>query len=160
PISTARGDQTWPAVRALGSTWLIAWQDRRSATSTDVYGTRVGAGGVPADPSGVAVSTAPRDQLRPAVAAGDDGWYVTWADRRDGPSTATDVAGTRVTNAGNPMSPTGTATTRARGDQWSPVVGWNGRHCLVAWADERAGNGTDVFGSRVGPDGVVVDPAG
>jgi hypothetical protein len=162
PISTARGDQRWPAVRALGSTWLVAWQDGRSGTSTDVYATRVWSGGGVADPSGVPVSTAARDQLRPAVAASDTGWYVTWADRRDGPRTGTDVYGTRVSSTGKPLSSTatGTAISRARGDQWSPAVTWNGHRYLVVWADERAGNGTDVFGARVDPDGTVDDTAG
>jgi hypothetical protein len=160
PISTAPGDQRWSAVRALGSTWLVAWQDRRSGTSTDVYATRVVANGAPVDPAGVAVSTAARDQLRPAVAAGDRGWYVTWADRRDGPRTGTDVYGTRVSGTARPASTSGTPISRARGDQWSPAVSWNGRCYLVVWADERTGNGTDVFGARVGPGGAVADPAG
>jgi len=147
-------------VRALGSTWLVAWQDRRSGTSTDVYATRVASGGGATAPSGVVVSAAARDQLRPTVAAGDTGWYVAWADRRDGPRTGTDVYGTRVSSSGSPSSSGGVAITRAPGDQWSPAVSWNGRRYLVVWADERAGNGTDVFGSRVGADGLPEDPAG
>ena len=159
PISAASGDQRWLSVRALGSTWLVAWQDGRSGTSTDVYDD--GSGRAAPRPTRRA-SPCPRprrDQLRPAIAAGDGGWYVTWADRRNGPSTGTDVYGTRVSGAGDPRS-TGTAISRARGDQWSPAVSWDGDHYLVVWGDERAGNGTDVFGSRVGADGTVDDPAG
>jgi hypothetical protein len=160
PISTAAGDQTWPAVRALGSTWLVAWQDGRSGGSADVYATRVGSAGTVLNPSGIAIATAARDQLRPAVAAGDTTWYVTWADRRNAPTSGTDVYATRVSSTGKPVSTAGTAVSRAAGDQWSPAVAWDGASYLVVWADERSGAGTDVYGARVGSDGGVRDAAG
>ena len=51
-------------------------------------------------------------------------------------------------------------TGAAPGTQGNPAVAWNGVDYLVAWQDDRAGSGTDIFAARVQPDGTLRDPAG
>ncbi|MDI7266687.1 MAG: hypothetical protein QME96_01675, partial [Myxococcota bacterium] len=47
----------------------------------------------------------------------------------------------------------------ARG-QGHPAVAFDGTNYFVAWEDGRAGDSTDIYGTRVGPDGTVLDPGG
>ena len=86
----------------------MVWQDRRSGTDNDIYGTGVSAGGVVQQPAGVAISTAAGDQDAPDVAVRYD-FLVVWRDRRSG--TGYDVYGTRISPAGVVEDPPGS---------WSP----------------------------------------
>ena len=67
------------------------------------------------------------------------------------------------------VSPTGSRITplvvfSAPGEQISPSVDFNGSNYLVAWRDTRTGSGpsltTDIYGTRISPNGTVLDPAG
>ncbi len=51
-------------------------------------------------------------------------------------------------------------TPAASGDRNRPSVASNGTDYLVVWQDTRSGNYPDIYGARVGSDGVVRDPAG
>ena len=46
------------------------------------------------------------------------------------------------------------------GDEETPDVAWNGSHYLVVWTEWSTGFSGDVFGTRVTPDGEVLDPDG
>jgi hypothetical protein len=41
-----------------------------------------------------------------------------------------------------------------------PAIAWSGTQALVVWTDERPGNGTNIYGTRVAADGTVVDGNG
>jgi hypothetical protein len=46
-------------------------------------------------------------------------------------------------------------------DQWYPAVAFDGANWLVAWEDDRDGDSVmDVYGARVSPAGVVLEPNG
>src|SRR5205814_6842137 len=70
-ISTAPGSQDAPAASWDGTNHLVVWEDFRNNNGgsdiADVYGARVSAAGVVLDPDGVAISTSPATQQRPAV---------------------------------------------------------------------------------------------
>jgi hypothetical protein len=165
-ITTAKDDQLYPAVRANGATWLVAWQDAQSGAGTDIYGARVGSDGTRLAPPFV-ISNAERDQRRPSIAAGTSGWFVVWGDRRPvaqddnvPPSNDSDIYGTRVTATGSVVNPGGIPISTAAHDQSSPAIAWNGTQFLVVWADYRSNTSLDVFGTPVGATGNVVKPAG
>jgi hypothetical protein len=65
-LSLAGDQQDSPAVAFNGS-FLVAWNDRRSGATYDIYGTRVATDGTVQDPNGLALSTGPTDELSPAL---------------------------------------------------------------------------------------------
>src|SRR5687767_13867454 len=94
PISKAAGSQWAPAVAFDGSSFVVVWQDDRSAaTRPDVYGARVSPAGVLLDPGGTPISSGPGGQLMPAVAGTGTGSFVVWMD-------GSDIRGARVSPAG------------------------------------------------------------
>jgi hypothetical protein len=162
PISTATGDQTAPSVGPLpNGDFLVAWEDRRSGSGRDVYGTRVRFGfpGV-LDPLGLAITTAAGDQVAPAVGARSSSTasLVAWSDERSGP--AGDVYAARVTTAGVVPDVSGIPVSTAAGAQLRPRVSHDGSRFVVAWEDRRSGAGSDVYASRVTDLGAVSEPAG
>jgi hypothetical protein len=154
PISKAAGNQWAPAVAYDGSSFVVVWQDDRSAsTRPDVYGARVSAAGVLLDPGGTPISSAPGAQLAPAVAGTGAGSLVVWTD-------GSDIRGARVSSAGAVLDPAGLDVSAADGAQLDPAVAFGGAGSLVVWEDHRSGSGADLYGARVSAAGTVLDPAG
>jgi phosphoribosylformylglycinamidine (FGAM) synthase PurS component len=58
------------------------------------------------------------------------------------------------------LDPQGIAISTAADYQWSPALAFDGENFLVAWTDRRGVDNTDIYGARVTPAGVVLDPAG
>jgi large repetitive protein len=155
-ISTVPGLKSGPAIAFAGSDYLVAWTDYRSGFTDDIYGARVSTGGTVLDPGGVAISTAPRDQRQPAVAADSTDYLVTWNDGRSG---LDDIYGARVSAAGVVLDPSGIAISTAPNEQLKPAVAFDGANYLVAWGDARSGE-YRVFAARVSRAGSVLDPSG
>jgi hypothetical protein len=73
-ISTAANEQLTPAVGFDGWKYLVAWQDKRSAsTSPDIYGAKIDKAGTVLDPTGVQIAKVAFTQLAPEVAADPSG---------------------------------------------------------------------------------------
>ncbi|MGQ0433618.1 MAG: hypothetical protein ACT452_14555 [Microthrixaceae bacterium] len=161
-VSAAIGSQLNPSVAALGSQFLVAWEDHRDGgANADVYSTRVSKGGKVATPSGVVVSDADNMQGNPSVAASNRTWLVVWTDRRNIASSGVDLYSTRVTPTGEVGNTDGVEVSRAARDQTEPVVAWSGDAFIAAWTDARyASSATDVFGSRISTAGDTLDAAG
>ena len=169
-ISTAVGDETLPALTWNGSRHLVVWQSGgASGTTGDVYGTRVTPAGVVLDVPALAISTAPSFQSVPAVAWDGTNHLVVWHDRRFGINS--DIYGARVSPLGAVLDANGFAISTATGPQFLPTLAWGGAEYLVVWSDPRSGGDCayntpskelpcDVFGARVSPSGVVLDPSG
>jgi hypothetical protein len=152
PISTAVSSQGTPALAFDGTNYLVVW------TVDDIYGARVTPAGVVLDPSGIAISTAANNQLDPAVAYDGTDFLVVWEDYRSGVDW--DIYGARVTQAGVVLDPSGIAVSTAADSQYVPAVAFDGTNFLVVWQDRRSGLDFDIYGARVTPAGVVLDPSG
>ncbi len=100
---------------------------------------------------------APEWQVSPAVSFDGANFLVVWQDDRSG--STYDIYAARVTPAGTVLDPAGIAVSTASGDQGSPALAFDGTSFLVAWADLRSGS-PGIYGARVTPAGVVLDPAG
>ncbi|WP_236605710.1 hypothetical protein [Sandaracinus amylolyticus] len=157
-VSTAAGHQLWPSVASTGTDYLVAWQDSRSGSHSDIYGTRVSASGTVLDISGLVVSTAANDQQSPSVASNGTEYLVVWRDSRSGSSS--DIYATRVSASGTVLDISGLAVSTAANNQQSPSVASNGTDYLVVWCDYRRGSTTDIYASRVTGAGIILDPAG
>lgn len=97
------------------------------------------------------------DQSAPAVAFDGTNYLVAWQDYRSG--TSYDIYAARVGPAGAVLDGSGLAVSTATGSQRTPAVAFDGTNYLVVWEDARSGT-ADIYGSRVTPDGGVLDGAG
>lgn len=154
-ISTTMDDQCYPAVAFDGTNFLVVWISG-DLDRYDIYGARVSQTGVVLDPAGIAISTATLDQWFPAVAFDGTNYLVVWEDHRN--LYEGDIYGSRVTQEGVVLDPTGIAISTAPDNQFYPAVAFDGTNNLVVWGDVRDDN--DIYGARVSQIGVVLDPSG
>jgi hypothetical protein len=147
-VSLAAGNQAAPSVAFDGTRYLVAWQDLRSGTTRDIYGSRVTTGGSVQDSGGIPISTAGDNQTVPAVAANGT-FLVVWQDRRTG--TNADVYGARVGGDGTVQDPSGLAIAAAGTNEQRPaVVRAPGDDWLVTYdREDPSAKGTAVFARLV-----------
>ena len=138
---------------------ILAWQDRRSGYD-DLYSQRItGSGSVapgwPVD--GLAVCTAPGDQIYPAVLAdGEGGAIIAWQDGRS----SYDIYAQHVTGAGAiasgwPADGLGVCTGIGNSNQLNPVIASDATGgALIAWEDGRNGL-LDIYAQRLAPQGSI-----
>jgi len=145
---------------AFGSThYLVVWTDNRNvASSYDIYGTRIDTSGNVLDPTGIAISTAVNSQYAPSVAFDGLNYLVVWNDIHAG--TSHDIYGTRVTQAGVVLDPSGIAISSASQAQESALLEFDGTNYLVVWQDNRNISSSDIYGARVDTSGTVLDSLG
>jgi len=155
-ISQLADDLRSPALAFDGTDFLVVWQDDRSG-NWDIYGARVTSAGTVLDPDGIVISQAADNQWFPAIAFDGLNSLVVWADRRSGSDC--DIYGARVTPTGLVLDPDGIVIAQANG-QWSPALAFDGTSFLVVWDDWRNGSDIDIYGARVTPSGLVLDPDG
>ncbi len=129
---------------------IVAWHDYRSGSNADIYVSRVNSlGDTPWTPNGVAVCTAPGNQLDPVLASdGAGGVIVAWTDNRGG-ATA-DIYAARIDPTGTPMwIPNGIPVSSAASHQGNPrIVFDDAGGVVLAWEDSRNGN-TAIFVQRL-----------
>jgi MYXO-CTERM domain-containing protein len=155
--------QQWASAAWNGADYLVVWEDQRPGGRwgyPDICGTRVAADGTVRDPGGIAISSGALLENGPEVACGPASCLVVWTDGRAGIGAGGDIYGARVDANGHLLDPAGFAVSTANGGQAFPRVAWGGATYLVVWEDGRSGADSDIFGARVGPDGVLADPAG
>lgn len=158
-LTRAAREQMAPALGFDGANYLVVWEDHRGGYS-DIYGARVTPGGIVLDPSGFVVSQAEDDQWYPALGFDGANFLVVWQDYRNDPN-APDIYGARVTPGGVLLDTEGFVITQAPDRQYAPGIGFGGGSFLVVWQDLRSGGKNfDIYGTRVTPDGLVLDPAG
>jgi hypothetical protein len=158
-ISFRAGDEVLPRVAWSFNRWLVVWQYNFSSTDTDIRAQLLdGTGALKGSELPISIPTS--QQRTPAVAAGIQGFLITWSDNRNGP---VEIYGDRVAVDGSQLDPSGlridedhgsiTAATEAT----VPDVAWNGSKFLVVWqtkfGPDTQGNFVyQVLGRSVGAD--------
>ena len=149
-------DASVPALAWNGSSHLIVWQDT-PPENTDILGARVDAGGHVLDTTAIPISIAAGHQQYADVAGDGENWLVVW---QDGRASTQDIYGARVSSDGTVLEPQGLPiSVQATTNENEPAVAWGASSYLVSWNDGRSGD-EGLYGSRVGSDGTVLDPAG
>ena len=105
-----------------------------------------------------ALVPAPGPQNVPAIAFDGTNFLVVWEDWRSGGYS--DICGTRVTPQGTLLDPSGFVISQAAYNQRHPALAFDGANFLVVWDDYRRGHAFDIYGTRVTPQGVVLDAFG
>lgn len=101
-----------------------------------------------------AYDTAPGYQTNLSVAASGSGYFAVWRDGRSFRSD--DLIGTRISESGETLDPTGIFI--ARGPVFQPRVVWNGSSFLVMWSSDPGYGPAHLFAARVDREGRVVMP--
>lgn len=139
---------------AFGETnYLLVWEDERSSSGTDIFGTRVDISGLVLDPQGIPIATQPGEQRLPTVSYGAGKYMVVWEDYQSGHS---QIHGARVDTVGTVLDVT-PIPIAALSEVYheTPAVAYNSKDFLVVWSDDRAGTGYDVYGVLVDSLGQV-----
>ena len=160
PISLASNSQGTPAAAYDGTNYLVVWSDSRSVnnSSWDIYGAVVSPSGTLVTKSGITISTATKDQTRPAVAFGGGKYLVVWEDYR---GSYRDIYGAQVNTTGQVLQPVGFPVCNATYDQRYPSLAYDGANFLAVWQDHR--NSTtygDIYGTRINTYGGVISTTG
>jgi len=155
-ISEATGAQMSPQVAFDGTNYLVVWYDSRGGTY-DIYGTRVAQDGTVLNSSGIAISTAAENQYFPDISFDGTNYMVVWQDER---SDTFDIYGSRVDQNGIVLDPSGIKISGATDEQHYPSIDFDGTNYFVAWFDNRAGTGYDIYGTLLGTDGSVLNTSG
>jgi hypothetical protein len=152
----APGPQTTASVAFDGTSFLVVWEDERNAEK-DVFGARVSLQGEILDPIGIPVCTSQNVQSNVDVVWGGENYLVVWQDWREGTWM---IYGTRVDQDGNVLDPDGFPI--AGGAEWvgSPAVASDGTNFFVVWSHDKPETFYDLYGTRITPDGNVLDPEG
>lgn len=159
-VSAAPDSQECPKVDFDNTNYFAVWQDRRDGLSYHVYGARVNRLGQVLDPAGISISTNANAQEHPAIVFDGVNHFIVWQDACSGSSW--DIYGTRVTQAGVVIDPTGLPISTAANHQFLPSVTFDGIDYFVVWEDGRAAgsNYSDIYAARVTSSGLVLDPTG
>ena len=159
PISTAEYDQWITSIAFDGTNYFVVWQDERSGSSGDIYGTRVSPSGNVLDSVGVAICTIPNPQGNPKVAFDGTNFFVVWQDLRN--NLDYDIYGCRVNSSGTILDSTGIVIYNRNLPQSTPSISFDGTNYLVFWVHSWLVPDFDnVHGTRVSTSGMVLDPEG
>ena len=144
----------WDAtVASDGTDFLVLWNDWRHTVeennSRGVYASRVTAAGEVLDGSGIRISSVDAYGNEVVAAFGGDQYLVSWISGQ--------VYGGRITPAGQVLDAASFEISHnSSGNKYDLDMASDGSNFLVTWRDRRNGQ-YDVFGSRVGPDGSLLD---
>jgi hypothetical protein len=161
-VSNAANDERHAVAANAGTQTLVAWEDRRSVSSSDIYATRVDPCGGVLDPAGIGVAVATGDQKSPAIASDGTSYLVVWEDFRAGVADS-DVYGQFVGSDGALLGSAFSISGSQPGNQGAPAVRFAGGEYLVVWQDARSeASGSDIYGAHVKPFGGsgVTEPGG
>ncbi|MBI3606587.1 MAG: hypothetical protein HY207_01300, partial [Nitrospirae bacterium] len=161
-VSTAANNQGALQLTSDGAGGaIIAWEDFRAGTTSDIYAQRVtSTGAVLWTANGIPVSTAASTQSALQLTSdGAGGAIIAWQDFRVG--TTSDIYAQRVTSGGWPLwTANGVAVSTAANNQYSPHVSSDGYGgAIIAWQDARSGTNYDIYAQRVNGLGVLLWPA-
>lgn len=144
------------AVAAGGSGYLVVWQDHRSDSEYDIYGTLVNAAGQPTSSEAFPICSASGDQMNPAVAYNGTDFLVVWEDYGSGTA---HVRGARVTTSGTVRDPAGIAISGTSTHQANPAVAANGSGSWEVVWEEYTATDPQVYGVQVSGAGVTGTPS-
>jgi len=141
------------AVNSDGDLWVV-WVDNRNEGDNDIYaqgldsnGDRIWDTDRPVNQNGDGAN-----QGEPAVALDDNTLIVVWHDNRD--DNDFDIYTKKIGLGNIVRQPTDEQrlNAEANGPQTSPSIGVGDGNVIVAWLDQRIGNG-DIYAQKISDDG-------
>lgn len=160
PISVASEYQGCVDICFGAGNYFLTWHDARTGFF-DVRGARMQPSGTVIDPHGIVLSLSSQHQSWPKVAFDGTNYLVVWMDYR-GLSSDYDICGTRIAPDGTILDPDGIVIAGTEDGEYRPSIAFNGTNYYVVyerWVDVPYPY-LDIYGTRVTPDGTVLDPGG
>jgi photosystem II stability/assembly factor-like uncharacterized protein len=156
-VSVLKGNEEEdPVIAWDGMNYMAVWQtNRKDPEDYDLYAARVGPDGRVLDPRGVPISTASSNQIFADIASGNDQYFVVWQDLRS--RKRWEIYGARVRPDGEVLDPEGIPIATGGGNAQYPQIAWGQDSFMVVWMEENEGQGWDVAGMRLAPDGRPLD---
>jgi PKD repeat protein len=161
----------WTSVTSVGTRWLAAW--RANVTHDNPAGATYAAfvepnGTTPGEFPVYAYSSAGGNAISEVAVASNGSSALVLQSAELSSGVETDLIGVIVNASGSLQPPVN--LTPWLGNQYSPRVAWNGTHYVVAYIEQRNRFALwtldqldargDLYGMRVGPGGVPLDPKG
>ncbi|MEO0067809.1 MAG: hypothetical protein ABIK23_01595, partial [candidate division WOR-3 bacterium] len=153
-VSNEGESQNDPKVAYHGANYLVVWEDYR-VDNDDIYCARVSPAGVVLDTASIPVADSLFWEERPDVCATDSGFWVVWETGYN----PTNIHAARVTSNGQVLDHNGFPVAPNPAQQAYPATASDGANALIAWRDDRAGEG-DIYGARLTWAGQVLDTNG
>ena len=158
PVSTAPSNQIFIDLAYGNGQYLAVWQDIRSRTRWEIYGTRIDRDGRVLDPEGIPIAVGERNSRHPQVAWDGENFFVVWMEENHG--RGWDVAGVRLSPRGKVLDAERIMIAQAPGDQTHPALAWGEDQYWVVWMDQQPHTPSRISGTRMSPSGKVLDPGG
>lgn len=157
PISVLKGmEEEDPVIAWDGNHYLVVWQsNRKDPEDYNVYGARVSPAGRLLDSQGLAISTAPSNQIFIDVAWGKGLYLAVWQDLRS--RQRWEIYGARLRSDGTVLDHQGIPFAVGERNARHPQIASDGKEFLVVWMEENEGKGWDVSGVRVSAQGKRLD---
>jgi hypothetical protein len=180
-VAPAAGAQISPEIAAGGPGYLAVWVDVRTSLTSlssfsggpvfhpyigsmwDIYAARLDAdGNLIDDQAPIVVAQQILNQGMPDVAWNGENWLVVWSGQ-EGMACCSDIHlyAARVSPDGVLLDPDPIEVDPVSDDTYWPTVGSDGTNWLVVWRDWDLQEGVATLdGTRIAPDGTVLDPGG
>ena len=143
-----------PSGSAFGGMYHVVVWSKDDGPTDSIHAARVDADGNVLDPNSIVLASGQGILTQaPRIAYDGTNFLVVWAEVRG----AEDVFGARLAPDGTVLDPGGFQITHGVNAERYPDVTFDGENYLVAY-NGSGGTSYDVFGVRVDPNGVVVDP--
>lgn len=153
-ISDAYDWQWYPSSVYKNGYHFVVWSDQRNGLM-NIYGARVTPEGNVVDPDGIMISS--YNSWFPSVSADADNYFVAWHDWREGGEPL--IYGARVSPSGTVIDPNGIKFSNSNLRQMYAKIKYGSYNYLSIWEDYR-NLYMDIYGTRVNPQGFVLDPDG
>jgi probable HAF family extracellular repeat protein len=176
----AAGKQQSPQIVKGANGYLVVWTDMRSAlsftgmngpyegpglgTMIDVYAARLDANGALIDTTPIIITEASYNQFAPLVGWNGQNWLVVWTTERATNRYYYDIMAARVAPDGTvlddpPIVLNSAPTSIDYYTSWT--ISSDGTNWAVAWRGiDNSGLIWTIDGSRISPEGIVLDPGG
>jgi hypothetical protein len=138
-----------PAVAYGDGIYLSVWTDHDREI---IFSARTSTAGVPLDTIPIPICTTYYNGYQTSVAFDGSNFLVVWSNDDD-------VIGARISPSGIVLDTLGIIISNALGDQFEPTICFGGSNYFVTWVDTRTFT-TCIYGTRVSPEGIVLDPNG
>jgi len=144
-----------PVIAAGGTTFGIAWVDKRDGPDGEIYFTRFSSAGTKLGVD-VRVTNAADASFDPVIAWSGSEWSIAWDDLRTGNE---EIFFGRVDATGVKVG-SDTQVSNAAGNSRHPSIVWAGGKYGVVWSDDRDGLNDEIYFTPIGCDCVDGDGDG